>query len=147
MKNYVKRKPRIPNNPATLLRNIDRAIKANNIQHKPAWVNAVKLIPPSVSNLGTCIASEVGAFNPNSLTSPHGASSSRRKFANYDGIYRRPPKIVYPEDEIREAFYRWHPFELDRPMVVRETMGSLNPKTFKDGIAGPEKKWIVTGET
>ncbi|OMH84957.1 37S ribosomal protein S25, mitochondrial [Zancudomyces culisetae] len=32
----------------------------------------------------------------------------------------RPPKIVYPEDRLRERFYKDHPFELNQPISLVE---------------------------
>jgi small subunit ribosomal protein S23 len=40
----------------------------------------------------------------------------------------KPAKIVYPEDRIRKAFYKDHPWELARPRMVLEQDGKDGQK-------------------
>jgi len=73
----------------------------------PAWYQAVRTIPPA----------EV-------LTRPYPAqhrplNPHQKKPRN---LYR-PTELVYPEDELRQDFYRDHPWELARPMMVLELDG------------------------
>ncbi|KAJ3045893.1 mitochondrial ribosomal small subunit component [Rhizophlyctis rosea] len=132
--NLKRKPPRMWNNPQTLLQNVDREIKANVRQHRPAWYDAVRMIPPAVHNLRSAIDVEVGAFQ---------RSDAKSK----EGMYTFPRKIEYPEDELRKAFYQWHPFELDRPVMIKETEGTLRERDFSNGLAGPQKDWTVTGDT
>ena len=46
----------------------------------------------------------------------------------------RPTKLAYPEDELRQIFYRDHPWELARPMVVLEVDGK--DARFRDWSKG-----------
>lgn len=73
----------------------------------PAWFKAVQMVQPSET-----------------LTRPypiqHGAPDPRRRAPR--SLYK-PTKLVYPEDELRQTFYRDHPWELARPRVIMELDG------------------------
>ncbi|CAK7198006.1 mitochondrial ribosomal small subunit component [Sporothrix eucalyptigena] len=73
----------------------------------PAWLKAIETIPPAEVITRTI---PIAHHPPNpKLRKP------RRTY--------RPQKIVYEEDELRQTFYRDHPWELARPRVVLETDG------------------------
>jgi small subunit ribosomal protein S23 len=74
------------------------------------WVKAVTHIPPA----------EI-------LTRPypiqHTEPKDRGRAARQPRNLFRPTKIVHPEDELRQDFYRDHPWELARPKLVLELDG------------------------
>ncbi|KAK3297845.1 37S ribosomal protein S25, mitochondrial [Chaetomium fimeti] len=76
----------------------------------PMWVKAVRHIPPA----------EV-------LTRPypiqHTEPKDRGRAAQRPRNLFRPTAIVHPEDELRQNFYRDHPWELARPKLVLELDG------------------------
>ncbi len=57
----------------------------------------------------------------------------------------KPQKIVYPEDELRNQFFRDHPWELARPRIVVENDGKDYRRVdWSKGIVQKGKK--VDGE-
>lgn len=88
----------------------------------PPWYQAVKSIPPA----------EV-------LTRPyplqHRPHNPRQKKPL--NVYR-PTELVYPEDELRQDFYRDHPWELARPMMVLELDGEdARQRDWSRGVEQP----------
>ncbi|KAJ2760710.1 mitochondrial ribosomal small subunit component [Coemansia nantahalensis] len=57
---------------------------------------------------------------------PKGCVSARHNKAALRTRCNRPPKIEFPEDELRREFYKNHPFELFRPRIVMELTGKNN---------------------
>ncbi|KAH6620815.1 37S ribosomal protein S25, mitochondrial [Chaetomium sp. MPI-SDFR-AT-0129] len=88
----------------------------------PAWVHALRNIPPA----------EV-------LTRPYPVQhapppTSRAPKQLKTGVPRnmfRPQRIVHPEDQLRQEFFRDHPWELARPRLVVEL----------DGLDGRRRDW------
>ncbi|KAI9205198.1 mitochondrial ribosomal protein S25-domain-containing protein [Polychytrium aggregatum] len=99
---------------------------------QPKWMSAVKMFPPSASFvLKTVIPSEVGQFvdqeevqrtrlsQVNSVSLVHRSKPKKPQYAD------KPPVIVYPEDRLREDFYKHHPFELSKPFNLVEDTQAL----------------------
>ncbi|KAK3314650.1 mitochondrial ribosomal protein S25 [Apodospora peruviana] len=89
----------------------------------PAWLAAVESIPPS----------EI-------LTRPypiqHTEPKKRARRPSHNLF--RPTQIVYPEDELRQNFYRDHPWELARPKMVLEMDGKdARYRDWSKGIRQP----------
>ncbi|KAK4101970.1 mitochondrial ribosomal protein [Parathielavia hyrcaniae] len=90
------------------------------------WVKAVTHIPPA----------EV-------LTRPypvqHKEPKVRGKAAQRPPRHMfRPAEIVHPEDELRQQFYRDHPWELARPMMVLELDGKdARDRDWSKGLRQP----------
>ncbi|KAI9506708.1 mitochondrial ribosomal small subunit component [Coemansia spiralis] len=57
---------------------------------------------------------------------PKGCVSIRHNKTHLRTRNARPPKIVFPEDELRKDFYENHPFEKYRPRIMMETDGKNN---------------------
>ncbi|KAL8380800.1 hypothetical protein RB595_005203 [Gaeumannomyces hyphopodioides] len=96
--------------------NVARAVRQSldafrpNEKGKPAtpkWLKAIESIPPS--ELLT---------RPVPVQHAEVASKSRSPKNTF-----KPQKIVYPEDKLRQEFYRDHPWELARPRVILEVDG------------------------
>lgn len=88
----------------------------------PAWYQAVKSIPPA-EVLTRPYPPQHRPFNPR-----------QKKPLN---VYR-PTELVYPEDELRQDFYRDHPWELARPMMVLELDGEdARQRDWSRGVEQP----------
>jgi len=74
---------------------------------RPAWLDAVQMIPPSEILVRT---------NPVQLQ----PANSRLKTPRRTFI---PQKITYEEDDLRRTFYKDHPWELARPRIITEFDG------------------------
>jgi len=95
----------------------------------PAWFKAVQMVQPSET-----------------LTRPYPIQHSppdargRRPRQLY-----KPTKIVFPEDELRQTFYRDHPWELARPMSLVELHGTdARYRDWSKGVRQPGMQ--LTGE-
>jgi small subunit ribosomal protein S23 len=93
--------------------------------NEPMWVKAVQHTPPS----------EV-------LTRPypiqHTEPKDRGRAAQRPRNLFRPTKIVHPEDELRQNFYRDHPWELARPKLVLELDGQdARRRDWSKGLRQP----------
>lgn len=60
-------------------------------------------------------------------------------------VTKKAPVIQYPEDSIRERFYKEHPFELMRPRMIIEVEEELKERNW-ESIYGGNKNAQVTGE-
>ncbi|KAI1084011.1 mitochondrial ribosomal protein [Whalleya microplaca] len=75
--------------------------------HQPAWYNVVGSIPP-----------------PEIITRPYPIQHRPHnpKTRKPSRLFQ-PQQLVYEEDELRQTFYRDHPWELARPRMIIETDG------------------------
>lgn len=73
----------------------------------PPWLHVVEAIPPAEILIRTIPVAH-------HLPDPH-MRKPRRTY--------RPQRIVYEEDELRQTFFRDHPWELARPRVIVEMDG------------------------
>ena len=86
-----------------------RMLETGRLQAEPPWYRVVGNVPPTTTLVRTLPVK----LQEKKLTKSH------RKVP---GLYR-PHKIVYPEDELRQRFFREHPWELARPRIVVENDG------------------------
>ncbi|KAJ1563758.1 mitochondrial ribosomal small subunit component, partial [Nowakowskiella sp. JEL0078] len=145
----------LKNNPFTILDNFDRAMVRTNIV-KPAWYAAVQLFPPGEIPLRTVNPLEHGNYLPPSHTVQliksqlmNAVSSKRRqKSKNFKQLlFSRPLKILYPEDSLRDRFYRQHPWELNRPIEIIETDESIAESRDWSTLSGGNKPTkVISGE-
>ncbi|KND05001.1 mitochondrial 37S ribosomal protein RSM25 [Spizellomyces punctatus DAOM BR117] len=136
--------PPLRNNPYALLKNIDRLHAAGRIHSLPPWYDAVRRHPPATFIPKGATPTETGAF---ALDSHIQRGSARQNPLTYRPHYvSKPAVIVYPEDEIRAAFYRWHPLELARPISLVRGEEDLKERDWKD-IYGGRPDLDVTGES
>jgi len=99
---------------ARVLKTAEAHLASSVIDKKPnvaaPWVHAVRHIPPA----------EV-------LTRPypiqHTEPRDRGRAAQRPRNLFRPTAIVHPEDQLRQDFYRDHPWELARPKLMLELDG------------------------
>jgi hypothetical protein len=88
----MKRVTKLKHNPFTL----------SMTKEQPKWLKAMRLNPPAPKPMRGVIPSEVGMFGDS------------------QNIVFKAPEIKYKEDEIRDVFYKQHPFELSRPRELIE---------------------------
>ncbi len=111
--------PKLKRNPFKIVQEISRMKMA-----EPAWVSAMRAIPPAPKPLPIASPSSVQfQCKENSLDeiwikqkkfafSLKAKKALKKAKAHY---ITTPPEIIYEEDEIRKIFYAQHPFELQRP--------------------------------
>ncbi|EAQ86829.1 hypothetical protein CHGG_08082 [Chaetomium globosum CBS 148.51] len=97
----------------------------NTRPNVPMWLKALDHIPPA----------EV-------LTRPypiqHTEPKDRGRAAQRPRNLFRPTKIVHPEDQLRQEFYRDHPWELARPKLVLELDGQdARRRDWSKGLRQP----------
>ncbi|KAJ1734970.1 mitochondrial ribosomal small subunit component [Coemansia biformis] len=126
----------------------------------PAWLRAMRNTPPAdslvrsptlFSTRGQYAFEKGGRDGKQGVaaretlirrTLPKGCVSARHNKAALRTRCNRPPRIVFPEDELRREFYKNHPFEMYRPRIVMELTGRGN-QNWSQLTNGPEQ---VTGE-
>ncbi|KAL2135919.1 hypothetical protein VTI74DRAFT_6302 [Chaetomium olivicolor] len=90
--------------------NLNSSVFSNKRNQPPAWFKALQFLPPS----------EV-------LTRPYPIQHTEPRDSKKPGTRPRnifrPTKIVHPEDQLRQEFFRDHPWELARPRMVLELDG------------------------
>lgn len=80
---------------------------AGSSNNPPPWYSVMTSVPPAETLVRT-------------VAPRHGKPSSRSKKPRH--IFR-PKQIVYLEDELRQTFFKDHPWELARPRIVLELDG------------------------
>ena len=90
--------------------------------HEPSWYSVLYDIPPAETSTRTA-AVQLRQPNP---------KQKRPK-----NIYR-PQRIVFPEDGLRQNFYKDHPWELARPRMILELDGKDSQKLdWSKGVRQP----------
>ncbi|KAJ2689812.1 mitochondrial ribosomal small subunit component [Coemansia spiralis] len=154
-------------NPASaqgVRRAYEQLLEANLRDRVPAWLRAMQSVPPADSLVRSPTlfstrgqynfeAGARGSSNGQGSAAVHGAQirralpkgcvSARHNKAALRTRRNRPPKIEFPEDELRREFYKNHPFELYRPRIVMELTGKNN----QDWARLTDGTGQVTGES
>ncbi|KAJ3331747.1 mitochondrial ribosomal small subunit component [Blyttiomyces sp. JEL0837] len=165
----VKQKRLLRNNPFSIIRTFEKARQveqaklasqrtrnpqqqaASSTLPTPSWLPAVSLYPPPSKPLRQVIPTEVGHFGAQSASNRTHASqvaaASSLNRTNLRSLRReikaastfQAPVISYPEDELRELFFKEHPFELRRPRCLVEMDGEMKVK--------PSQEWPAPGSS
>ncbi|TGZ83325.1 mitochondrial ribosomal protein, partial [Ascodesmis nigricans] len=96
--------------PLRVLQTATRMLESGYISQEPVWFRAVAEIPPT-----TTIVRTPPVLFQNRSHKAKGGRKVRNLF--------KPQKIIYPEDELRQQFFKDHPWELARPRVLVENDG------------------------
>ncbi|KAJ3160638.1 mitochondrial ribosomal small subunit component [Geranomyces michiganensis] len=165
--------PPLRNNPYALCKNIDRlrdAAPRSSRAALPPWYRAVRQYPPAVFTPKGVDPVHTGLFHPTPPSSPSSLATTSTTFTSTTAatareLYKRsdprtykaryiirPPPITYPEDEIRAAFYKWHPLELSKPRTLVEDEQTLKWRSWEDIHGGKHADGTasyvpVTGES
>ncbi|KAI9103268.1 mitochondrial ribosomal protein S25-domain-containing protein [Phlyctochytrium arcticum] len=143
----------LKNNPYTLVKNVNRLVATGRLKRPPAWYGAVKLYPQATFTPRGIPPVELGAFVP-STSSKSQANKELQPYTHKTAqrpdirtyrphYYVRPNQIVYPEDEIRAAFYRWHPLELARPRTLVEREDEIGNRDWSTITGGKPGRDVV----
>lgn len=155
--------------PLRVAETTSQLLRIKHLKQQPAWYNPVSRMPPStdLSRKPSTVPSAdqvPGSLFPStgsvsSLTSSPPLDATTTTTTTVSGSRRRgkkvkrlfePRLIVYPEDRLRSRFYREHPWELARPVLLSENDGSSdiyrNARTdWSRGLRQPGRR--VTGES
>lgn len=137
---------KLKNNPLTLAANVARRFDQrlnNNMRLEPKFVNAVKTIKPAVFTGFGAIPDLTGSFVSDDFYSKTLARSNKSR--NTPISMFKLPKVEYPEDEIRRAFFFYHPSELNRPFDVSPNSTTVPGSGFD--FARDFKKGNVSSES
>ncbi|KAI8927784.1 mitochondrial ribosomal protein S25-domain-containing protein [Entophlyctis helioformis] len=148
---------KLKNNPfsfTTQLLNLQAAGKTNAML--PPWFAAMQLHPPAPKPQSQVIPADAQQFQQpdarqtlwkRQMADAHRISRRSRVSAAYKPhMVRSAPEIVYAEDQVREVFYRRHPFELDRPRVLAERLDRLGRVKWTS-IHGGDARVPLSGES
>lgn len=92
--------------PLKVAQTTTQLLQANHLKQQPLWLPTVSRIPPS---------SDLSRKPPPKFTKAISRAKKQKIF--------QPMRIVYAEDKLRDKFYREHPWELARPVLVLENSG------------------------
>ncbi|KAJ2864550.1 mitochondrial ribosomal small subunit component [Coemansia aciculifera] len=137
----------------------ERLLGANLREGEPAWLRAMRSVPPRDSLVReTTQFSTQGRLRFEQNTAgeeskavegekieravAEGCVTSRHKKSQLRTQSTKPPRIEFPEDQLRRTFYRNHPFEKERPRIVMEPTG----QTEQDWSQLTHGHGQVTGE-
>ncbi|KAJ2745533.1 mitochondrial ribosomal small subunit component [Coemansia sp. BCRC 34301] len=122
----------------------ERLLGANLREGEPAWLRAMGSVPPADSLVRETTQfstqGHLGFEQPVTVAAgrreQQAQSGSRISRAVAEGCVTnnhkrsqlrtrstKPPRIEFPEDQLRRTFYRNHPFEKERPRIVMEPTG------------------------
>lgn len=108
---------------------INAAILGGKRAQRPPWLEVLYKCPPSETVVRTV---------------SHGHRAPKKKAAKPRNLYR-PQPISYPEDKLRQIFFKDHPWELARPRVLIESDGK--DYQFVDWSKGLRQPGVpLTGE-
>ncbi|KAI8812867.1 mitochondrial ribosomal protein S25, partial [Cladochytrium replicatum] len=136
---------RLQLNPFALAQNAENFAEAGRTKALPKWYPAAQLFPPHLLPLRTVIPSETGQYvdptKKNTDCTAFVLDGRRRRWSdkktaksywrNHPQYVHFPKVIEYPEDDLRRRFYKYHPFELKRPIHLME----------KDDTSNVERDW------
>ncbi|KAI9189872.1 mitochondrial ribosomal small subunit component [Blastocladiella emersonii ATCC 22665] len=142
-----------------VFQNVSRQFQRGLIEKLPAWHNAMRMVPPTAPlPRAVCRTSTQG-------TQPFEASLNSAQRTHYEQQIRtlfskrpvsksnaakhtrsaaklRPQAIVYPEDRLRQRFFRDHPFELVRAQTLVEgdavSADYATPLTQRASVSGED---------
>lgn len=109
----------------TVLERTSHYLKAGILRKKPVWLQAVANNPTSKNflkepkSLKLEQSFKVGREILPKPTAPLYQTKSKN---THKSLYKIP-KLNYVEDELRELFYKQHPWELARPKILLENSG------------------------
>ncbi|ORZ33896.1 mitochondrial ribosomal protein S25-domain-containing protein, partial [Catenaria anguillulae PL171] len=120
-----------------IFHNVTRMHQRGLIDRLPAWVPAMRLVPPSTPLPRAVCQTNVQGQQPfeqpaNKTLATHYAEQIKSLYPQPKHLISsqlkhtraarklRPQQIVYPEDRLRQRFYRDHPFELVRAQTLVE---------------------------
>ena len=96
---FLQMKVKLKQHPQDLVHKLSLLVEARKIK-EPKFLKAMKLYPPVAPTTRNVDPKEIGMFMPKNL--------AEYTFKSYE--------IKYDEDEIRDLFYKQHPFEVRRPI-------------------------------
>lgn len=99
----------------TVMTELQNEIIPGRTVARPPWFDIMHQVPPSESLVRMPPVKHAAL----PAQSSSGKYAKPRKLRN---MYR-PKRIFYPEDTLRNSFYKDHPWELARPRVLVETDG------------------------
>ncbi|KAI9298627.1 hypothetical protein K502DRAFT_327238 [Neoconidiobolus thromboides FSU 785] len=101
---------------------------------EPKWLKAAEKFPnstsfvrsPSTFTIDAALPFETDFKKINKIVqfSSNNALKGKATLKKTKFVSPIPPKIVYPEDELRKEFFKDHPFELVRPVSLVEKDGT-----------------------
>lgn len=109
-------------------------LKSGILKQKPAWYDVVANHPPANDLTRKPKTLEYQKYNDpkhklfDSINNPNSNRTrlSHKDLQNHNNLIHRIPKLKFIEDELRDLFYKTHPWEFSRPKTLIETDGDNN---------------------
>ncbi|KAH3685832.1 hypothetical protein WICPIJ_003191 [Wickerhamomyces pijperi] len=101
-------------------------LKSGVLRNKPVWLQAVANNPPTKNFLKepkTLKLEQSIKVDREILPNPNAPLYNTKSKNTAKSLYKIP-KLNYVEDELREIFYKQHPWELSRPKILLENSGN-----------------------
>ncbi|KAJ3380783.1 hypothetical protein HDU84_005566 [Entophlyctis sp. JEL0112] len=146
----VRALPPLRNNPMRITDAAAARRQSHPREAAPQWLKAVRANPPAAPPLPAVVPAHVGHFGHAalqrrtdrahlmSIQSPHRANPR-----SLTPVYtKKPPQIIFPEDDLRRRFYAQHPFEQTRPVSIVEDLAET--PVAEAGNGGSPR--VMTGE-
>jgi small subunit ribosomal protein S23 len=141
------------NQPKQVIKTTRKLFESRILPRIPAWFSAAEKYPNNTSYYRGPSSILPDPKDASITTTRQTILSSTTTAANVKGkgssrktkfVPPVPPKLVYPEDALRQRFFKDHPFELHRPISLVER------KTVDDGwkamISGDASRRVTVQE-
>lgn len=121
---------KIQNQAAKVLERTSAYLQSGVLKEKPAWYDVVANHPPANDLTRKPKTLEFGKYkDPKDKLFAAGSDKTRlrgKDLANRNNQIHRVPKLKFVEDELRDLFYKTHPWEFSRPKILIENNGDTN---------------------
>lgn len=120
---------KIQNQATQVLERTSSYLKSGLLRNKPAWFDVVANHPPATDLTRIPKTIKNSSYNDPILKVLDGKTRlTDKQLANKNNSIHRVPKLKFVEDELRDLFYKKHPWEFSRPKVLIESDGNDNTK-------------------
>lgn len=120
---------KIQNQATQVLERTSSYLKSGLLKNKPAWFDVVANHPPATDLTRVPKTIKNSSYNDPILKMLNTKTRlTDKELANKNNSIHRVPKLKFVEDELRDLFYKKHPWEFSRPKVLIENEGNDNTK-------------------
>lgn len=104
-------------------------LKSGILREKPAWFDVVANHPPAKDLTRVPKTLKQSTYQDPALKIINAKTRlTNKEIQNKNNSIHKVPKIKFIEDELRDLFYKRHPWEFSRPKILIENNGDENSK-------------------
>lgn len=121
---------RLQNEAGKVLERTSHFLKSGMLKEKPVWYDVVINNPPHLDLTKKANKIKFAQYEDiaETLKNDNKTRLSPAELKNKNNQVHRPAKLQFFEDELRNLFYRHHPWEFSRPKNLVENEGNDNAK-------------------